>query len=83
MTNSEWKANNWLRRNLGPTYEAVIERRMFPMKQFNGEIKKEIEQVTAEQIQELARNIFVNETLNLAVVGKSDNPAEFESILKI
>jgi len=46
------------------------------------EIKKEIESVTAEQIKELANEIFVNSNLNLAIVGKFEDKKLFADILK-
>ena len=45
-------------------------------------IKVEIESVTAEDIQKLAKEIFVNKGLNLAIVGRFDDKKEFEDILK-
>jgi predicted Zn-dependent peptidase len=46
------------------------------------EIKVEIESVTAEQIMSLAQEIFVDNSLNLAIVGRFENKADFEDILK-
>ncbi len=46
-------------------------------------IKAEIESVTAEEIKELANQIFVNEGLNLAVIGRFEDKHEFEDVLKI
>lgn len=45
-------------------------------------IKKEIYTVTAEEVRTLAREIFVDRNLNLAIVGRFENKAEFEEILK-
>ncbi len=45
-------------------------------------IKTEIESVTAEEVRILAKEIFVNNGLNLAVVGRFDNKEEFEDVLK-
>jgi predicted Zn-dependent peptidase len=47
------------------------------------EIKKEIESVTALDIQNLAKEIFLNEALNLAIVGRFEDKTEFENILKL
>lgn len=47
------------------------------------EIKKEIESVTAKDIANLAKEIFVNKNLNLAIVGRLGNKTEFEQILKL
>jgi predicted Zn-dependent peptidase len=46
------------------------------------EIKAEIEAVTPEQIRALARDIFVDQGLNLAIVGRFEDKADFEDILK-
>ncbi len=46
------------------------------------EIKTEIESVTAQDVQKVAQEIFVNEGLNLALVGRFDNGAELKSVLK-
>jgi predicted Zn-dependent peptidase len=46
------------------------------------EIKAEINAVTAEEIRVLAQEIFVDKGLNLAIVGRFDNKAEFVDILK-
>jgi predicted Zn-dependent peptidase len=46
------------------------------------EIKAEIESVTPEQIRTLAQEIFVDKGLNLAIVGRFENKADFEEILK-
>jgi predicted Zn-dependent peptidase len=46
------------------------------------EIKKKIESVTAKQVQKLAREIFVDKSLNLAIVGRFEDKKEFENILK-
>ena len=45
-------------------------------------IRKEIESVTAQDIQKLAKDIFVNKGLNLAIVGRFDSKLDLESILK-
>lgn len=53
-----------------------------------GEIKtpeqvvEKIEQVTIEQVQELAQEIFRPEKMNLALVGPYDDPAPFDALLK-
>ena len=46
------------------------------------DIKAEVEAVTAEQIMTLAKEIFVDQGLNLAIVGRFEDKAEFEDILK-
>lgn len=47
------------------------------------EIKAEINSVTSLQIKELANEIFKDESLNLAIVGRFEDESEFESILKL
>ena len=39
-------------------------------------------QVTAEQVQQLAREIFVNEKLNLAIVGAYTDVEVFKTYVK-
>jgi len=46
-------------------------------------IKAEIDSVTAKDIQKLAKEIFVNKGLNLAIVGRFQDKREFEEILKL
>ena len=46
------------------------------------EIISNIEKVTAEDIQKVAKNIFKNEILNLAIVGPYKDMSKFEKILK-
>ena len=46
------------------------------------EIKKEIEAVTAEDIKKLAKQVFVDAGLNLALVGRFPDKKQFEDILK-
>jgi predicted Zn-dependent peptidase len=46
------------------------------------EIKEEIESVTAQDIMILAQEIFINKSLNLAIVGRFEDKTEFEDILK-
>jgi predicted Zn-dependent peptidase len=43
---------------------------------------REIRKVTAEQIQNLAKDIFKNEKLNLALIGPFKDNAQFLKILK-
>ncbi|MFA6177829.1 MAG: pitrilysin family protein [Candidatus Paceibacterota bacterium] len=43
---------------------------------------KEIRKVTAEQIQSLAKDIFQNDKLNLALIGPSKDKTKFSKILK-
>lgn len=47
------------------------------------EVKAEIESVTADDIKNLAIEIFKTEVLNLAIVGRFDDKGEFEEILKL
>ncbi len=42
-----------------------------------------IEKVTAEDVQRVAKDIFVNQKLNLAIIGPFKNPDQFSSLLKI
>jgi len=46
------------------------------------EIYEEINRVSAEDIQAAARDIFVPEKLNLAVIGPDDNRQRFEKLLE-
>ena len=46
------------------------------------EIKVETDCVTAEEVRALAREIFVDKGLNLAIVGRFENKSDFEDILK-
>ena len=45
------------------------------------EIEKEIEKITAENIQKLAKQIFVNKNLNLAIVGNVQDTKSLEKLL--
>ncbi len=47
------------------------------------QVKAQIESVTAEQIKDLANEIFIEKNLNLAIVGRFEDKAEFESLLKL
>jgi predicted Zn-dependent peptidase len=47
------------------------------------EAEKEIEKVTANDIAKVAKSIIKNNGLNLAIVGKYNDPKRFEKILKI
>lgn len=47
------------------------------------EISQEIEAITALDVKKLAQEIFVNQGLNLALVGRFENKADFEKILKL
>lgn len=47
------------------------------------QVLKEVEAVTAQQIQELAQELFKAESLNLAMIGPHKETAEFESLLKL
>jgi predicted Zn-dependent peptidase len=46
------------------------------------EIKAEVESVTAEDVQKLAQEIFVDKGLNLAMVGRFEDEKEFRDVLK-
>ena len=46
------------------------------------EFLKEIERVTSKQIQELAKEIFVNENLNLAIIGPLKENSKLKKITK-
>jgi predicted Zn-dependent peptidase len=46
------------------------------------EIKVEVDTVTAEEVRDLAQEIFVDKGLNLAIVGRFEDKADFENILK-
>jgi predicted Zn-dependent peptidase len=46
------------------------------------EIKAEIESVTAEEVMKLAKEIFVDSGLNLAIVGRFEDKKDFEAILR-
>lgn len=47
------------------------------------ERKKEIEKVTPQDIQKVAREIFKDERLNLAIIGNIQNPKNLRKILKL
>jgi predicted Zn-dependent peptidase len=47
------------------------------------ELKKEIEKVTPQDIQKVAREIFKDDRLNLAIVGNISNPNSLKKILKL
>jgi len=47
------------------------------------EIAKKIQAVTAKEIMEIAKDIFKNEKLNLAVVGPVEDEKRLQDILKI
>lgn len=46
------------------------------------EMKAEIDSVTAEEVRALAQEIFIDQGLNLAIVGRFEDKAEFEEVLK-
>jgi predicted Zn-dependent peptidase len=46
------------------------------------EKKAELDTVTAEEVMTLAQEIFVDKSLNLAIVGRFEDKADFENILK-
>ena len=46
------------------------------------EVEKEIRKVTAKQIQDMAKKIFVNKHLNLALIGPFESDASFKEVLK-
>ena len=47
------------------------------------QILAEVDKVTAQDIQRVAKDIFVNQKLNLAVVGPFREEGKFSNILKI
>jgi len=47
------------------------------------EMMKKIEAVTAEEIQQMAQEVFVTEKMNLAVVGPFKDDSEFKKLMKI
>ena len=47
------------------------------------EISKNIDKVTAEEIQSVAEEIFVNDNLNLTVIGPYKSEEKFVKILKL
>ena len=47
------------------------------------EMFKNIDAVTSGDIQKVAKEIFVNEKLNLAIIGPYKDEAKFEKILKL
>lgn len=60
-------------------YQEILKRQI----KSPAEIVKEIRKVTAEQIQKVASQIFQNNLLNLAVVGKVENEKAISSILAL
>lgn len=60
----------------------VLSREVLDMKiESPEEIAKAIKQVTAEEVRDLARELFIDETLNLAIVGKHKNEKELLKLL--
>jgi len=47
------------------------------------ELAKKIQSVTAEEIQDVAKDIFRNEKLNIAVIGPVENEETLQEVLKI
>lgn len=47
------------------------------------ELIKKIQAVSAEQIQKIAQEFFINERLNLAILGPYENGKEFEELLSL
>ncbi|MCL4398049.1 insulinase family protein [Patescibacteria group bacterium] len=47
------------------------------------EVLKKIEAVTAEDIQRVAKDIFVNQKLNLAIIGPFEDSKRFDLLLKL
>lgn len=66
--------------SLGSYYgsQEVLEREIITPE----ELIKKIQSVTAEEIQEIAKDIFKNEKLNLAIIGPFKDKERFEKILK-
>lgn len=48
----------------------------------DGQIIEEVEKVTADQVQKVAKDIFKNEKLNLSIIGPFKDEAKFEKILR-
>jgi predicted Zn-dependent peptidase len=46
------------------------------------QIKKEIKAVTSEDVQKLAKKIFTENNMNLAILGPHNDPKQFEKLLK-
>ena len=46
------------------------------------DVEKEVRKVTAKQIQDMAKKIFVNKHLNLALIGPFETDALFKEVLK-
>jgi predicted Zn-dependent peptidase len=46
------------------------------------EKKAELDGVTALEVMSLAQEIFIDKSLNLAIVGRFEDKADFENILK-
>jgi predicted Zn-dependent peptidase len=47
------------------------------------EYVKKVSKVTAKDVQKLAKEIFKNEVLNMAIVGKFKDARQFQDILKV
>ena len=47
------------------------------------DIYKGIEKVTAKQVQKMAKRIFKNKGMNLAIVGPHKNKSKFSKIFKL
>ncbi|MCL4390044.1 hypothetical protein M1345_01480 [Patescibacteria group bacterium] len=47
------------------------------------EILEKVNKVTAADIQRVARDIFQNKNLNLAIIGPFKNEGEFDKIIKL
>ena len=47
------------------------------------QLEKEIQKISSKEILRIAKEIFLNKKLNLAIVGDIKNPEKFSSILKI
>ncbi len=47
------------------------------------EVEKEIRSVTAQDIKRVAQKIFVNSSLNLAIVGQVSDPKRIKAALKL
>jgi predicted Zn-dependent peptidase len=45
------------------------------------EILAELDKVTAEDVQRVARDVIAQRGLNLAVIGPFDDPSRFETVL--
>jgi len=60
-------------------YASLVRHRKSGLKEFN----KVVDKVTAKQVQEVARELFMTEKLNLTIIGPHKNTESFTKLLKI